>query len=83
MLGILPFGIYLLAQVAAVVKLRGRVRLMSLIPALPMAGVAYVTIYAFRQESNLWWFLLMLASPAAALVIWVVWLAPARKNRDA
>jgi hypothetical protein len=76
----LPFIIYLSLQIAAVIRLRGARRLVSIIPMLPMVGVVAVTISAFREQSNLWPILLIIASPFAALFIAVVCLTAPKKN---
>lgn len=79
MLVILPVLLYLTAQIGAVVRLRGWPRRIALLPVIPMAWVTYVTIQAFRNDSNLWPIILILASPVAAFFIFVVW-AFARKS---
>jgi hypothetical protein len=79
----LPFIVYLGLQIAAVIRLRGARRLVSIIPVLPMIWVVAFTISAFREQSNLWPILLILASPLAAIFIAVVYLTVPKKNTGA
>ena len=80
MLVILPVLLYLVAQISAAVKLRGWARRIAFLPVIPMAWVTYVTVLAFRHDSNLWPILLIFASPAAAFFIFAVWAFARRRG---
>lgn len=71
----LAFALYVLAQTAAIVFLRGRLRRWAAAPIPVMALVLVVTIVAVSQESNLWPIWLILASPIALVYLAAVLIA--------
>jgi hypothetical protein len=68
----LCFPVYVVAQIVAIVRLRGGWRWGSLLPVLPMFFVLVVTVKAFVQQSNLWPLLLLFSSPVALLYVLLV-----------
>lgn len=74
------FTIYVILQIVSLVTLRGLGRSLSLLPILPMAGVAAWTINAYRHGSNLWPILLILTSPLADLLLGILWFITRRKR---
>jgi hypothetical protein len=70
-----PFTFYVLAQTAAIVFLRGRLRRWAAASIPVMALVLAVTIVALIQESNLWPIWLILASPIALVYLAAVLIA--------
>lgn len=69
----LPFLVYLVVQIGAGYTLRGPRRVVALLPAPFMLALLVLTVVAIRQQSNLWWLPLSLASPVAALLVGIVW----------
>jgi hypothetical protein len=69
----LPFTLYFVLQIYVVMKLNGRGRLLALIPAIPMLIVLIATIKAYREESNLWPCLLIVAGPIAVITLLSIW----------
>ena len=63
------FSAYLALQALAFLTLRRSFLLVSLLPLVAMAYVAAVTVLAYRQESNMWPMLMILASPIAVLAV--------------
>ncbi len=78
----LPFTVYILAQIFVPFRLRGAWRGLSLLPIPVMAYVAYATVVAFREHSNMWPILLIIASPVAACFL-VLLFSLTRNWRDA
>lgn len=77
MLVVLPVLLYLTAQIGSAVKLRGLARCIALLPVIPLARVTYVTIQAFRHDSNVW------PSVVPGLIWRTLWiLAPADRGRS-
>ena len=70
----LPFTVYFLAQIF--------VRGLSLLPIPVMAYVVYATVAAFRDHSNMWPILLIIASPVAAFFLAILFFLT-RHWRDA
>ncbi|HET9417969.1 MAG TPA: hypothetical protein VFO30_01395 [Chthoniobacterales bacterium] len=78
----LPFTIYVLAQIFVPIRLRGAWRGLSLLPIPAMAYVVYATVGAFKEHSNMWPILLIIASPVAAFFL-VLLFCLTRNWRDA
>lgn len=76
-----PCTAYVVIQVIAAVRLRGKYRLICLVPVLPMLVVGALTVSAYRQQSNLWPILLIFAGPVAFLFVAGVWIAFRRARR--
>jgi hypothetical protein len=51
------------------IRLRGAWRGLSLLPLPAMAYVLYTTVAAFKEHSNMWPILLIIASPVAAFFL--------------
>jgi hypothetical protein len=68
------FTVYLFLQLLALVFVRGWRRAIVAIPAPFMAAVFVWTEYAARKESNLWPIVMILTSPAAALIVVLLWI---------
>jgi hypothetical protein len=68
----LPFTLYVIAQIVAVVRLRGRARIWAAVPIPFMVLVLYVTLNAFAQKSNLWPITMIFASPVALAYVLLV-----------
>ena len=83
----LPFTLYALAQVIALVRLRGAARIWVALPAPFMAWVLYYTFDALAQKSNLWPIVLIFTSPVALTHVLAVaaiayFMARARRKRE-
>ena len=65
----LPFTVYAAAQIFVPIRLRGTWRWLSLLPVPCMVYVVYATVAAFKEHSNMWPILLIIASPVAALFL--------------
>ena len=77
MYGAIP--VYAIWQGLVLFRRRGWSLALSLLPALPMGLVLAATLQGYREGSNLWPLLLLLASPVAVLWLWLVGrLLPAR-----
>jgi hypothetical protein len=61
----LPFTLYVIAQVIAVIRLRGQARIWAAVPIPFMVWVLYATLAAFGQNSNLWPIVMIVTSPVA------------------
>jgi hypothetical protein len=68
----LPFTLYVVAQLIAVVRLRGQARIWAAIPIPFMVWVLYVTLDAFAQNSNLWPIVMIFTSPVALAYVLLV-----------
>ena len=68
----LPFTLYVVAQIVALVRLRGRARIWAAVPIPFMVLVLYVTWNAFAQESNLWPIVMIFASSVAFAYVLLV-----------
>jgi hypothetical protein len=81
MTGILIFpGLYVIAQIAAAIGMRGKARVVALIPVVPMVLVAVRTAETGWDISDLWPVLYFVACPAASLFILGVWLVTKVEN---
>jgi hypothetical protein len=76
------FTAYVVLQTWAALKLRGRRRLLVLLPVLPMAIVVALTLAAYMQESNLWPILMILVSPIACIFVILVWALSRRMSSE-
>jgi len=64
-----PLPAYVVLQLYAGVRCKGRRRVAALIPLLVMIPVVCLTVILFRQDSNLWPIFLIFCSPMAALYL--------------
>jgi hypothetical protein len=65
----LPFTVYVFSQILVAFRLRGAWRGLSLLPIPVMTYVVYATVAAFREHSNMWPILLIIASPVAVFFL--------------
>ena len=77
------FSLYIFLQLLAAGTAKKEHRLLVLIPAIPMCGIAAYTVYAYQAESNLWPVLMIFASPVAALSVFGLWIAAFVSHRRA
>ena len=82
----LPFTLYVVAQVVALVRLRGAARIWVTLPVPFMAWVLYYTFDALAQKANLWPIVLIFTGPVAlayvlAVAAIVFFMARARQKR--
>ena len=75
-----PFTIYLAVQIFAIIRLRGYWLSLAVLPMPIMAYVVYVTMDAYREQSNLWPILLILSSPVSAIFLLVLVFAGRRPH---
>jgi len=77
-----PVIAYAIAQVYVLVRLRGRHRLLAMLP-LPFALVALVGAYlGYRGGANLWPVPLIFGSPAALVYLALLWRHARRDPRE-
>jgi hypothetical protein len=76
----LPFTAYFALQIYVAVRLKGRGRLLALTPAIPMVIVLIMTIKAYREESNLWPCLMILAGPIGVITLLSIWFSHRTKG---
>jgi hypothetical protein len=69
----LGFTIYVLLQCLVAMAIRGRRRVLALLPSPFMLGVLLWTIFAYRSESNLWPIVMIFTSAAAIFAVVVLW----------
>ncbi len=77
----IPFTVYLVLQIAAILHLEGGSRKAVLVPLAIMAIVVIITMIAYQQESNLWPIYLIFSSPFAAIAVGIIWLS-GLKNKE-
>jgi hypothetical protein len=82
----LPSTLYVVAQVVALVRLRGAARIWVALPVPFMAWVFYYTFDALAQKANLWPIVLIFTGPVAlayvlAVAAIVFFMARARQKR--
>ena len=83
----LPFTLYVVAQVIALVRLRGAARIWVALPVPFMIWVLYYTFDALAQKANLWPIVLIFTSPVALAYVLAVatiafFMARARQKRE-
>ncbi|MDQ6799253.1 MAG: hypothetical protein M3041_00285 [Acidobacteriota bacterium] len=77
------FAAYVIVQIAAILTLRNRWRLISAIPVPFMVYIFIITVKGEHAGSNLWPLMMILFSPGAALGVLLVWVgALVTTNRD-
>lgn len=77
----LPFTLYLVAQVIALLRLRGHARAWAALAMPFMAWVVWLTADAYRQQSNLWPIALIFLSPLALAYLGLVVLVARARAR--
>lgn len=78
----LPFSLYVIAQIAALVIFRGRMRWLVAVPILPMSWVVFITARAWAERSNLWPIIMIFSSPVALVYVLVITAAARQKGRS-
>lgn len=73
---------YFVAQCYTVMAWRGSSRIAALVPLVGMVPVAVVTVQMYRQQSNIWPALLLLAAPPALLYLVILMIARVSKNKS-
>lgn len=78
----LPFTLYVAAQAVALVRFRGASRAWAALAIPFMAWVVWLTIGAYRQQSNLWPIALIFLSPLALLYLGAIALVVRARARE-
>ena len=76
----LPFTLYVVAQLFALLRLRGHSRVWAALPIPFMVWIAWMTVDGFRQQLNLWPLPLIILSPVALLYLGVVAMIARSRN---
>jgi hypothetical protein len=71
----LPFTIYVVLQLIALVTVRGKYRVFVMAPALLGAAIVAWTILSYQRHANLWPLGLIYGGPLAAALVIAVWIS--------
>ena len=77
------FGLYLVVQLIAIARVRGKDRSFVALPLPVMLAVLGWTMYARSTDGNLWPIIMIFASPPATVAVLVLWWASWREGRAA
>jgi hypothetical protein len=69
----LPFTVYVVLQVVAVLGVRGKYRVFVLFPALIGLSIIVWTIHSYRDGGNLWPLAMIYGGPVAAILVIALW----------
>ena len=69
----LPFTVYVVIQVAAVVTVRGKSRIFVSLPAVLGVAIIVWTMYSYRHGANLWPLAMIFGGPVAATLVVALW----------
>lgn len=67
----IPFSLYVIVQILALIVLRNGQRLRAAITIIPMTYVAKITAEGWLNQSNLWPIWMILISPLALIFVFV------------